>query len=137
MTSQFNLINTSLSIFLDTPSLDNYLLLSSNVSRGFGITMVPYAANQSYSSQESDRWQRLGSFFQSLELILRKTMVIDEEDFLLTQKEKLEGLKEPLLNLENLLRDWSKEPGNSAKAQAFWNSLEENRDLLDSLQANF
>jgi hypothetical protein len=127
MASQLDLIVQSINIFQATPSLENYLILKSAVSRAYGITLPAYAAYQRFDIHLSEEWGNLGVFLNQLELELKNRLIqnANQEQAWREIKEDLSTLKDPLSQLQQKIKDWSQDISNEEKARLFWEQLDQ------------
>ncbi len=127
MAGQLDLMVKSMEIFQTTPSLENYLVLKMAVSRAYGITLPAYAAYKKSDPYLSQKWENLSIFLNDLEIELKNELVqgSNQEQSLKGISQRIAILKDPLSQLSEKFRDWSKDIPSEEKSKIFWEQLEE------------
>lgn|GEM_PF-1300342 len=124
---QLDLATSSLGTFQESPTLENYLILKMGVSRSYGATLTPYAANLKFNPSLSKKWEDLGTFLNQVELELKNGLLKEAsiDQALKDLAERLKGLNEPLTKLSEKFREWSKDIPSEEKSGLFWEQVDE------------
>lgn len=127
MAAQLDLIVQSINIFQSAPSLENYFVLNTAVSRAYGVSLPAYAAYQRFDKRLSEQWENMGVFLNKFELGLKNIFIQnpDQGQALKEIAERLSPLKDPLSRLQQKFKDWSQDISNEEKARLFWEQLDQ------------